>query len=183
MSQIPTSSPNFNSIFDAAVKEYERKTKKSLLAHPLAAQLQACNSPGDILAVLQEKINEFDQSRSADERLSQWLNPTINVLYAFSATLGAGVGLVSTVISACSILITHFAGIFACISDFLGYRGPPFSEHSLRSSCRGDSYNELCLRRPKMSKPAKTPSSISLNVSRTSSNASSLIPQYHQRTP
>ena len=102
MSQDPStstsaSSPNFQSIFYAALKAYEKKTKKDLLAHPLAAQLQACNSPTDILAVLQEKVNEFDQARSADERLSQWLNPTINVLYSFSANLGAGVGLVSNV--------------------------------------------------------------------------------------
>ncbi|KAN0127965.1 hypothetical protein V8E53_014219 [Lactarius tabidus] len=99
MSQAPsasasTSSPNFQSIFYAALKTYEKKTKKDLLAHPLAAQLQACKSPGDILAVLQDKVNELDQSRSADERLSQWLNPTINVLYSFSAMIGAGVGLV-----------------------------------------------------------------------------------------
>jgi hypothetical protein len=99
---IPSS--NFQSIFYTAVKAYEKKTKKDLLAHPLAAQLQVCKSPGDILAVLQEKVNEFDQSRSADERLSQWLNPTINVLYSLSATLGAGAGLVSTVKSTLLLL-------------------------------------------------------------------------------
>ena len=92
-----TSSSNFQSIFNAALKAYEKKTKRDLLAHPLAAQLQACKSPGDILAVLQDKVDEFDQSRSADERLSKWLNPTVNVLYSFSATIGAGVGLVSAV--------------------------------------------------------------------------------------
>ena len=92
-----TPSTNFQSIFNTALKAYERKTKKDLIAHPLAAQLQACKSSGDILAVLQDKVKEFDQSRSADERLSQWLNPTINVIYSFSATIGAGVGLVSTV--------------------------------------------------------------------------------------
>ena len=92
-----TPSSNFQSIFYVALKAYEKKTKKDLLAHPLATQLQACKSPGDILAVLQDKANELDQSRSADERLSKWLNPTINVLYSFSATLGAGVGLVSAV--------------------------------------------------------------------------------------
>ena len=103
MSQAPStststpSSPNFLSIFHAALKAYEKKTKKDLLAHPLSAQIQACNSPSDILAVLQEKVNEFDQARTADERLSQWLNLTINVLYSFSTTIGAGVGLVSTV--------------------------------------------------------------------------------------
>jgi hypothetical protein len=96
-----TSSSNFQSIFYAALKAYEKKTKKDLLAHPLAAQLQACKSPGDILVVLQDKVNEFDQSRSADERLSRWLNPTINVLYAFSATLGGGVGLVGPIRSTC----------------------------------------------------------------------------------
>ncbi|KAI9436473.1 hypothetical protein H4582DRAFT_434089 [Lactarius indigo] len=90
-----SSSPsNFQSIFNAALKAYKKKTKNDLLAHPLAAQLQACNSPVDILAILQDKVKEFDQSRSADERLSKWLNPTINILYAFSATLGEGVGLV-----------------------------------------------------------------------------------------
>ncbi|KAH9165952.1 hypothetical protein EDB89DRAFT_1857819, partial [Lactarius sanguifluus] len=47
-----------------------------------------------ILVVLQDKVKELNQSRSADERLSRWLNPTIDVLYAFSATLGEGVGLV-----------------------------------------------------------------------------------------
>ncbi|KAN0128641.1 hypothetical protein V8E53_013560 [Lactarius tabidus] len=88
------SSSNFQSIFNAALKAYEKKTKQDLLSHPLAAQLKACKSPNDILSVLQGKVNELDQSRSADERLSQWLNPTINVLYSFSATIGAGVGLV-----------------------------------------------------------------------------------------
>jgi len=98
MSQNPptsTSSSNFRNIFVAALKEYEKKTKTDLHTHPLATQLQSCNSSSDVLAVLHDKVNEFDQSRSHNERLSRWLNPTINVLYAFSATLGEGVGLVS----------------------------------------------------------------------------------------
>ena len=97
----PTPSSDFQSIFYVALKAYEKKTKKDLLAHPLAAQLQACKSPGDILAVLQGKVNELDQSMSVDERLSKWLNPTINVLFSFSAKIGAGVGLVSAVKSTC----------------------------------------------------------------------------------
>ena len=94
-----TSSSNFQSLFNNALKAYEKKTKKDLLAHPLAAQLQACKSPGDSLVILRDKVNEFDQSKSTDERLSRWLNPTINVLYAFSATLGGGVGLVGPIYS------------------------------------------------------------------------------------
>ncbi|KAI9436570.1 hypothetical protein H4582DRAFT_2078189 [Lactarius indigo] len=91
MSQVlstSTSSSNFQLIFNAALKAYEKKTKKDLLTHPLSAQLRACSSPADILSVLQDRVKEFDQSRRADERLSRWLNPTINVLHAFSATLG-----------------------------------------------------------------------------------------------
>ena len=101
MSQTPatttssSSGPNFRTIFVAALKEYEKKTKTDLHTHPLAIQLQSCQSSGDILAVLHDKVNEFDQSRSHNQRLSSWLNPTINVLYAFSTTLGQGVGLVS----------------------------------------------------------------------------------------
>ena len=103
VSTTSTPSSNFRSVFNAALKAYEKKTKNDLLAHPLAAHLQACKSPADILAILQEKVNEFDQSRSANQRLSQWLDPTINVLYSFSATLGSGVGLVSTLKSTCLI--------------------------------------------------------------------------------
>ena len=130
LSASESTSSNFQSIFNAALEAYGKKAKKDLLAHPLAAQLQACKYPGDILAILQEKVNEFDQSRSADERLSQWLNPTINVLYSFTATLGAGVGLVSVVKSiSLLLLVTIFAGILACISHLLSYRSTPLGEH------------------------------------------------------
>ena len=86
-----SSSSNFQVIINNALKDYEKRTKRSLLAHPLASQLQACDSPGDILAVLQQQI--LDQSRSADKRWTNWLDPTINVLLTFSQTLGT-VGLV-----------------------------------------------------------------------------------------
>ena len=75
------------------MKEYEKKTKKDLLAHPLMAQLQTCNFPTDILAVLR---TQFEQSTSGDDRLTKSLAPIVNVLYAFSGVLGAGVGLVSS---------------------------------------------------------------------------------------
>ena len=91
---IPSSSSNFQAIFSAAVKAYEKRTKKDLLAHPLACQLQACNSPSSILAVLQGQVNNLDKAQESDERLTKWLNPTVNVLLTFSATMGAGVSLV-----------------------------------------------------------------------------------------
>ncbi|KAH8986122.1 hypothetical protein EDB92DRAFT_1287444 [Lactarius akahatsu] len=97
MSQTPSSassSSDFQAIFHASMKEYEKKTKKELLTHPLMAQLQICNSPTDILAVLRTQVQQFEQSTSTDNKLTKWLNPTVNVLYAFSTALGEGVGLV-----------------------------------------------------------------------------------------
>jgi hypothetical protein len=90
-----SSSSNFQSVFNAALKAYKKKTKSDLLAHPLAAQLEKCDSTTDILAVLQDQVHKFDHQRSADQKFTKWLNPTVNVLYAFSATLGDGVGLVN----------------------------------------------------------------------------------------
>jgi hypothetical protein len=89
-----SSSSTFQPIFNNALKAYEKRTKKNLLAHPLVARLQACDSPSSILAVLQQQVQELDRSQSSDSRLTKWLDPTVNVLYALSATLGEGVGLV-----------------------------------------------------------------------------------------
>ncbi|KAH9014134.1 hypothetical protein EDB83DRAFT_2575724 [Lactarius deliciosus] len=46
-----------------------------------------------LLTTLQDQVDRFNQSRGRNERLRKWLNLTINVLYAFSVTLGEGVGL------------------------------------------------------------------------------------------
>ena len=87
------SSSNFQLIINNALDMYKKRTKNDLLAHPLAPQLQVCDSPGAILAVLQQQVQGLDQSRT-DDRWTKWLDPTVNVLFAFSSTLGAGVGLV-----------------------------------------------------------------------------------------
>ena len=79
------------------MKEYEKKTKKDLLAHPLMAQMQTCNSPADIFAILRNQVQQFEQSTSSDDRLTRWLNPIVNVLYAFSSALGTGIGLVNSI--------------------------------------------------------------------------------------
>jgi hypothetical protein len=89
------SSSNFNIIFEKALNTYKAKTKQDLIAHPLASQLRACNSPAAILTILQDQVHQFEQTQSADKRLRQWLNPTINVLFVFSAILCEGTSLVS----------------------------------------------------------------------------------------
>ncbi len=98
MSQNPqttatTSSWNYQSIFDNAIEAYKKKTNKDLRSHPLLARLQTFDSPDSVLSVLHEQIPGCDQSRITDNRLTKWLNPTANVLYTFSATIGAGISL------------------------------------------------------------------------------------------
>ncbi|KAH9060283.1 hypothetical protein EDB87DRAFT_624282 [Lactarius vividus] len=97
MSQTPATtaaSSRFQDIFQAALKSYQKQTKKDLTTHPLASQLQSCDSTSAILSVLRDQVREFDQAHSGDERLTKWLIPTVNVLYAFSAVVSEGVGLV-----------------------------------------------------------------------------------------
>ena len=90
-----SSSFNFQLIFNNALKGYEKRTNMDLLAYSLATELQNCNSPGGILAVLHQQVQELDQSLSCDDRWTKWLNPTVNVIYMLSETLGKGVSLVS----------------------------------------------------------------------------------------
>ena len=87
------SSSNFQLLINNALKLYHKQTKNDILLHPLAAQLQTCDSPSDILAILQQQVQGIDQSRSSDDRWTKWLDPTIHVLLTFSRTVGT-VGLV-----------------------------------------------------------------------------------------
>ncbi|KAI0285162.1 hypothetical protein BC826DRAFT_1189750 [Russula brevipes] len=88
-----TSLSNLDSIFTSAFRAYNKKTGKDITTHPLATELQTCHSTDAVLTVLRRKIPALGQSQNSDERPSKWLIPTVNVLYAFSATLAEGVGL------------------------------------------------------------------------------------------
>ena len=83
-----STSRNIQLIFDNALKAYKKRTKNDLLTHPLADRLKACDSVGSILTVLQEQVQELNESSRNN---TKWLGPTVNVLHAFSETLGEGV--------------------------------------------------------------------------------------------
>jgi hypothetical protein len=122
MSQVPstsTSSTNFETIFSAALEAYKKQTKKDIASHPLAAQLQSCASPSAILAILRTQVETFDQSQGSDEKWTKWLDPTVNVLFAFSATLGGSVGVVNCEMLCCSRspLTCMATGIPTCECD------------------------------------------------------------------
>ena len=85
---------NFQLIINNALDEYKKRTKKDLRAHPLVTELQSCNTSSAILSVLQKQVQGLDESRRSDARWTRWLDPTVNVLFTLSATLGQGVSLV-----------------------------------------------------------------------------------------
>ena len=106
-----SSSSDFQSLFNTALREYQAKTKTDLQVHPLAAQLRNCDSPTAILAVLQNLVHKFYQCRNGNERLTKCLNTTVNVLHSICPSVGTGVGLVLS-----SIWI--FSGVYALIYIF-----------------------------------------------------------------
>ena len=69
---------------------YEKKTKKDLLMHPVMAQLQTCNSPESrsCSSLALKSISEI----YVDPAMTNWLNSTVNVLFAFSSTLASAIG-------------------------------------------------------------------------------------------
>lgn len=104
------SSPNFQLILSSALKAYEKQTKNDPITHPLAAQLQACQSPNSILVILQQQVQGPNRSRASDDRLTKWLDPTVNVLYAFSKTLES-VSLVclrNELVDLCKLLLVRY---------------------------------------------------------------------------
>jgi hypothetical protein len=120
MSNLPspsTSRENLDSIFNAALRTYKKKTGKDITSHPLATELQSCDSPDAILAILREQIPVPDQSQNCSETFAKSLIPTVNVLYTLSDTLGEGIGLVIITISLlwCTIIcaLTSFPQVFS----------------------------------------------------------------------
>ena len=83
-----TPSSDLNSILDAALSKYKKKTGRGLLEHPLAAEVKRCDSIGAISAMLQGQAREFQQFRDGDQRLMKWIDPMVDVLFTFSETLG-----------------------------------------------------------------------------------------------
>ena len=82
-------------LFEAALQDYERQTGIPLAKHPLAEQLQNCDSVESVTAVLREQTQVFSDFRGRD-RVMGLLKNAVSVLYKLSATadLGQAIGLV-----------------------------------------------------------------------------------------
>ena len=88
-------SSDYELIFANALQVYKEKTGKDLASDPLLRRLKTCNTPDSVLALLKQQISGFDGSGNSDVRLTNWVNPAVNVLCTFAATIGGAVSLVS----------------------------------------------------------------------------------------
>jgi hypothetical protein len=83
-SNTTSTSFNFETIFNAALAEYTKRTGKDLRDHPLASKIDSCNNPESILNIFQEQAEAFDKFRKGDTKLFKWLRPVVDVLHGIS---------------------------------------------------------------------------------------------------
>jgi hypothetical protein len=95
MSQ-PSSSTTLRALFDAALQDYKDKTGNALADHPIAKQIETCESLDSIAAILQQQARSFREFRENDGRLMKALNSSVDVLRApsISSALDEAIGLV-----------------------------------------------------------------------------------------
>src|SRR6266702_3154940 len=180
MSQTPATTPsssNIEGIFDAALKSYKKKTKKDLKKFDLFRQLEKCDSPAAILAVFQ--ADQFDPSRTgADDRLKKWFVPTVNVLYAFSATLGEGIGLVDINPPFSDLTLMSILQIFSPAKVVFAGVGVLLLVSGLVHPLVRALVTLSVLRQLRMLLHAKTSSSTSSDALKVSSDGSRFIPGF-----
>ena len=76
-------------LFETALQEYEKQTGIALAKHPLAEQLQICDSVESITAVLRKQAEASDESRGKDKVLKP-LKKAVSILYKLSAAADFG---------------------------------------------------------------------------------------------
>ena len=84
---------SFQGLFNAALHDYQIQTGNNLIDHPLAKQLESCDSADSITAILQEQAQIFRDFRGDDGKFMKSLKCSVNVLYTLSITT-EGIGLV-----------------------------------------------------------------------------------------
>ena len=86
---------SFQPILDAALADYRNQVGTDLATRPLGDKLRSCDSPDDVLKLLEDKASEFKEFRDGNRKLLNWLRPVVQVVHTLSTVLGASISLVS----------------------------------------------------------------------------------------
>ena len=81
-----TGSTRFHALFESALQAYQKMTGITLAEHPLAVQLQSCNSLDSITAILQGQAQAFSNFRESD-RIMKSIKTTVSILTSLSAAV------------------------------------------------------------------------------------------------
>jgi hypothetical protein len=82
------SASNLRSIIDEASAQYKELTGHDLASHPFAAKFDNWDSVDAVLEVFQDQARKFNEVRKGNEKLMEWLRPTVQVMVSVSASLG-----------------------------------------------------------------------------------------------
>ena len=100
-----TSASNLRPILDEAAVQYKELTGYNLATHPLAARFDNWDSADTILEVFQDQARKFNEFRKGNEKLMEWLKPTVQIMVSISASLGNAATSVQLVFTGISILL------------------------------------------------------------------------------
>jgi hypothetical protein len=92
-------SPELNSLFQAALDEFEKKSGINLIQHQVFTKLMTCQSAVSVVDVLHEQTTAFQSSRGDDYgKLMKWIKRIVDILHTLSTNnvLVGGVGMVCT---------------------------------------------------------------------------------------
>jgi hypothetical protein len=80
---------HFQELFEAALRDYEMQTGRTLVNHPLAEKLQSCDSVESVTAVLREQTETSGEIRGKDNVLKPLKN-VLSVLHKLSSAVNFG---------------------------------------------------------------------------------------------
>jgi fungal STAND N-terminal Goodbye domain len=95
MSSMTSSTSNFQ-LISKALSDYANQTGIDLTKNPFADKLHSCDSADAISELLQERAKAFKTYRDGHRKLINCLSPIVQLIHAFSGTLGEALVLVSS---------------------------------------------------------------------------------------
>lgn len=121
----------FESIFDAALAKYAKKTGINLATYPSADTLIDCGSLDAVIQLLQESVQGFKDFRDRSSKLIKWLRPLAQVAYLVSGVLGHAFDPVSHKDLICEhvSIISSSGGDESRKGHLCGHSCPPFGRH------------------------------------------------------
>ncbi|KAH9957516.1 hypothetical protein BC827DRAFT_654119 [Russula dissimulans] len=119
-------SPELNSLFQAALDEFEKKSGINLIQHQVFTKLMTCQSVVSVVDVLHEQTTAFQSSRGDDYgKLMKWIKRIVDILHTLSTNnvLVGGVGMAfppaKAVCSGIAVLLSRIKDVSASYDALL----------------------------------------------------------------